>query len=236
MVNTHSDDIRLAAVLNRRTVAGRIGHGLVAMSLALALAACTTNPFTGEQKVSNTAKGAGIGAAGGALVGAIASGKRKHVLLAAGIGALAGAAAGAYMDRQEVKLRKQLSNTGVSVTRDGDNIILNMPGNITFATNSSDISADFYPVLSSVVVVVNEFDRTTIDITGHTDSRGAADYNQRLSEARALSVAGYLESQKVLPERILTRGLGEAAPVGSNATAQGRALNRRVEITLAPLT
>lgn len=236
MVNTHSDHVRLAAVPTRRTVAGRIGHALVAMSLALALAACTTNPYTGEQKVSNTAKGAGIGAAGGALVGAIASGKRKHVLLAAGIGALAGAAAGAYMDRQEAKLREQLRNTGVGVTRDGDNIILNMPGNITFATNSSDISADFYPVLSSVVVVVNEFDRTTIDITGHTDSRGAADYNQRLSEARALSVAGYLESQKVLPERVLTRGMGEVAPVAANATAQGRALNRRVEITLAPLT
>jgi outer membrane protein OmpA-like peptidoglycan-associated protein len=153
-----------------------------------------------------------------------------------GIGALAGGGVGYYMDRQEDKLRAQLQNTGVSVTRNGDNIILNMPGNVTFATDSSNISADFYPVLNSVALVINEFEKTYIDINGHTDSTGAESYNQTLSEARASSVARYLESQKVVPQRIITRGMGESQPIADNDTPEGRALNRRVEIVLTPIT
>lgn len=205
------------------------------LALCLLLSGCTTNPYTGEEEASKTAKGAGIGALGGAVVGAIAGGSRKSVLLGMGIGALAGAGVGLYMDREEDKLRAQLQGTGVSVIRDGDNIILSMPGSITFATNSSDISADFYPVLDSVALVVNEFDKTYVDITGYTDSTGPDDLNQRLSEARARSVARYLESRKVLPERIVTHGMGPQHPVASNDTPEGRALNRRVEITLTPI-
>ena len=216
--------------LNYRTVA-------LATAITLALAGCqTTDPYTGEQKTSNTAKGAGIGAVGGAIAAAIISGKRKNVLLAAGLGALAGGAVGNYMDRQEAKLRAQLQNTGVSVTRVGDTVILNMPGNVTFATNSSNISADFYAVLDSVALVINEFEKTYVDVIGHTDSTGSEDYNQQLSVARASSVARYLESQKVLPERVLTTGLGQNAPIADNDTQEGRALNRRVEIKLTPLT
>ena len=203
--------------------------------LCLMLSACTTNPYTGEEEASKTAKGAGIGAIGGAVVGAIAGGSRRSVLLGMGLGALTGAGVGLYMDREEDRLREQLRGTGVSVSRDGDNIILNMPGNITFATNSSDISADFYPVLDSVALVVNEFDKTYVDITGYTDSTGPDDLNQRLSEARARSVAQYLESRKVLPQRIVTRGMGPQNPIASNDTPEGRALNRRVEITLSPI-
>jgi outer membrane protein OmpA-like peptidoglycan-associated protein len=129
-----------------------------------------------------------------------------------------------------------LQNTGVSVTRNGDNIILNMPGNVTFATDSSNISADFYEVLNSVALVINEFEKTYVDVVGHTDSTGADDYNQQLSEARSSSVARYLESQKVLSQRIITRGMGEAQPIASNDTAEGRSLNRRVEIVLTPVT
>jgi len=199
------------------------------------LSACTTNPYTGEEEASKTAKGAGIGAIGGAVVGSIAGGSRRSVLLGMGLGALTGAGVGLYMDREEDRLREQLRGTGVSVSRDGDNIILNMPGNITFATNSSDISADFYPVLDSVALVVNEFDKTYVDITGYTDSTGPDDLNQRLSEARARSVAQYLESRKVLPQRIVTRGMGPQNPIASNDTPEGRALNRRVEITLSPI-
>lgn len=206
-------------------------------ALAVGSVGCqTTNPYTGEQQTSKATIGAGIGAVGGALAGALISGKRKNVLLGAGLGALAGGLAGNYMDQQEAKLRAQLQGTGVSVTRVGDQIILNMPGNITFATNSADISSGFYPVLDSVALVVNEFEKTYVDVVGHTDSTGSREYNQQLSVRRAQSVAGYLQSQKVLPERLLTRGMGPDSPVASNDTPEGRALNRRVEIILTPLT
>ncbi len=166
----------------------------------------------------------------------LVGGNRKALLLGAGIGALAGGGIGYYMDKQADKLRMQLQSTGVSVTRNGDNIILNMPGNVTFATNSSNISADFYRVLDSVAIVLNEFDKTYVDVVGHTDSTGALEFNQRLSEARSSSVARYLESQKVVSQRIITRGAGPSQPIASNDTTEGRALNRRVEIILTPLT
>jgi outer membrane protein OmpA-like peptidoglycan-associated protein len=214
------------------------GKSLLAIGLALALGlgACTTNPYTGEEQASKTAMGAGIGAAAGGLIGAATGGSRSAILLGLGIGALAGGGVGYYMDRQEDKLRTQLQSTGVSVTRNGDNIILNMPGNITFATNSSNVSANFYPVLDSVALVINEFEKTYIDIYGYTDSTGSEAYNQTLSEARARSVASYLESQKVIPQRIVTRGMGESHPIATNDTPEGRALNRRVEIILTPIT
>lgn len=223
---------------SNRTRIGKPGATLIAAAVAVALgvAGCTTNPYTGEQETSKAAKGAGIGAVSGAVISAITGGKRKNVLLGAGIGALAGGAVGYYMDTQETKLRQQLQNTGVSVTRSGENIILNMLGNVTFATDSSNISADFYQVLDSVALVINEYEKTYVDITGHTDSTGADAYNQQLSVARANSVARYLESRKVLPQRITTVGAGESSPIATNDTAQGRALNRRVEILLTPIT
>jgi outer membrane protein OmpA-like peptidoglycan-associated protein len=215
------------------------GKRLLAMFLVLTLAvtACTTNPYTGEKEASKTGIGAGIGAVGGALLGALAGGgSRKSVLIGAGIGALAGGGAGYYMDKQDNELRAQLQNTGVSVTRNGDSIILNMPGNITFATGSSNINADFYPVLNSVALVVNKYEKTYIDIIGYTDNVGGVEMNQRLSEARANSVARYLEAQKVLPQRIIASGRGMNNPIASNSTPQGRAQNRRVEIVLTPIT
>jgi outer membrane protein OmpA-like peptidoglycan-associated protein len=207
------------------------------LAAAMAVPACTTtNPYTGEQEVNKTSKGAGIGALAGLATAILVGGNRKTLLLGAGIGALAGGGIGLYMDKQEDKLRMQLQSTGVSVTRNGDSIILNMPGNVTFATNSSNISADFYRVLDSVALVINEFEKTYVDIVGHTDSTGALQYNQTLSEARASSVARYLESQKVISQRIITRGAGPSQPVASNDTPDGRALNRRVEIILTPIT
>ncbi len=204
---------------------------------SLIVSACATDPYTGERKASNTAVGATIGAITGAIGGAIIGGSnsRKSVLIGAGIGALAGGGVGFYMDRQEAKLREQLQNTGVQVVRDGDNIILNMPGNITFATDSSTVNSDFNEVLHSVGLVLKEYDQTYVDVLGHTDSTGAESYNQSLSERRAQSVANVLQNEGVIAERMIIRGLGEGYPIADNASENGRSLNRRVEIALSPV-
>jgi outer membrane protein OmpA-like peptidoglycan-associated protein len=110
--------------------------------------------------------------------------KRKGALIGAGVGGLTGAGVGYYRDRQEAKLREKLQGTGVSVTRQGDNLILNMPGNITFKTDSADINAGFYDVLNSVGLVLKEFDKTLIDVYGHTDSVGSDAYNQTREKGR----------------------------------------------------
>ena len=205
------------------------------------LAACSTiNPYTGEKQTSKAVIGAGAGAATGAVVGLITGDdsreRRKHALIGAGVGALAGGAVGYYMDVQEAKLRQKLEGTGVSVTRDGENIILNMPGNVTFATDSADINGDFFAVLDSVTIVVDEFDKTLIEVMGHTDSTGSNEYNQTLSEKRADSVAKYFQSREIQPLRLATYGYGEDYPVASNDDEYGRTQNRRVEIALVPLT
>jgi outer membrane protein OmpA-like peptidoglycan-associated protein len=217
--------------------------GLVVCSVvvSIGLSACMTyDPYTGEKKVSDTTKGAGIGAAVGGVVGLLTGGDaaahRKNALIGAGLGALAGGAVGNYMDRQQAKLRSQLAGTGVSVTRMGDNITLNMPGNITFASNSAEINPSFYKVLNSVNLVLKEYDKTLIEVAGHTDSTGSSEYNQQLSERRANAVAQYLESQGLRSDRVMTVGAGETHPVASNDTAEGRQANRRVELTLTPLT
>lgn len=215
--------------------------GAVLLAGTLALPACTTvNPYTREEQTSKAAMGAAIGAAAGAAVGLVSGSdsveRRQRALIGAGLGALAGGAVGYYMDVQEAKLRQQLEGTGVSVTRIGDNITLNMPGNITFATNSYDLNASFFRVLDSVVLVVQEYDQTVIEVAGHTDSRGSEAYNQTLSERRAGTVAEYMRSQGVLDLRLITLGLGESRPVADNDSAEGRQLNRRVELTLVPLT
>ncbi|HHJ39691.1 MAG: cell envelope biogenesis protein OmpA [Methylothermaceae bacteria B42] len=203
-------------------------------------AGCTTNPYTGEQQVSKTVIGTGVGAAAGAAAGAIGgaiAGKPgTGAAIGAGIGALAGMGVGAYMDRQEAILRQKLAGTGVRVVREGDNLRLIMPGNITFATDSADIAAHFFPVLNSVAIVLKQFPETLIEVTGHTDSTGSAEYNQRLSEQRAQSVAQYLMAQGVAPNRVIARGMGESMPIASNATPEGRAQNRRVEIRIHPMT
>ncbi len=162
--------------------------------------------------------------------------RRQHALIGAGVGALAGGSVGYYMDRQEAELRAELEGTGVSVTRMGDNITLNMPGNITFATNSSDLNAQFFDVLGSVTKVLKEFDQTIVEVAGHTDSTGSEQYNQGLSERRADSVSTYFESRNIMSQRLITVGMGELRPIADNGTADGRQLNRRVEITLVPVT
>lgn len=203
----------------------------------LAACATTTDPWSGDPRATRTGSGAGIGAGIGAVLGAISGGDRlKRAAIGAGVGALTGAAIGNYMDRQEAELREQLRGTGVSVTRRGDEIILNMPGNVTFDFDSSALKADFYDVLNSVVLVVEEFDQTVLVVDGHTDSVGAAGYNQRLSEQRAESVARYMTAQGINPVRVASYGYGARYPIASNESEAGRASNRRVELTLMPVT
>ena len=200
----------------------------------------TLDPYTREEKTSKATKGALIGAAAGAVVGLISGDdaveRRQRALILAGVGALAGGAIGNYQDRQEAALRAELEGTGVSVTRIGDNITLNMPGNVTFATDSSDLSPAFFDVLNSVGKVLGEFEQTVVEVAGHTDSTGSEAYNQRLSERRAQSVSSYLTAQNVIPQRLITMGMGELRPVADNTTASGRQANRRVEITMVPVT
>ena len=208
-----------------------------ALALVAFAAACTTDPYTGEKQVSRAAIGAAIGAGVGAGIGALAGRHHaRNALIGAGAGALAGGAVGGYMDYQEAKLRKQLAGTGVGVTRVGDEIVLNMPGNVTFDTNRAEIRPDFYAVLNSVVLVIKEYEKTIIEVTGHTDSTGTVEYNLELSQRRADSVGGYLKGQGVNSMRVLTQGFGKQHPIASNDTPEGRQQNRRVELRLTPLT
>lgn len=206
---------------------------------ALGLVACTTtDPYTGEQRTSRTASGAGIGAVAGAVIGAASasrSDRRRGAVTGAIAGGVIGGGVGAYMDRQERKLRDQLQGTGVQVQREGDIIYLVMPGNITFDVNSHHVRSEFFEVLNSVALVVNEFDKTVIEVSGHTDSTGTDAINNPLSERRAASVGDYLISQRVSRDRIQTVGYGSRYPIASNATAEGREANRRVELELIPV-
>ncbi len=215
---------------------------MVAVVSTFALTACQTqDAYTGQQKTNKATYGAAIGAVAGALGAGLLGGgnagdRRTRALIGAGVGGLAGGGIGYYMDSQEKELTQQLRSTGVSVTRVGNDIILNMPGNVTFATNSFNINANFYQVLNSVAIVLKKYNKTLIDVTGHTDSTGSADYNMQLSQQRANSVAQYLVSQGTDTRRFLVNGAGESQPIASNQTASGREQNRRVEIKLTPLT
>ncbi len=210
-------------------------NALLSAAVGALLAGCyTMDPYSGDKKVSDTTKGAGIGALTGAAVGALAGGG-KGALIGAGAGALVGGAVGNYMDRQEAKLRAQLQGTGVSVTRSGNNINLVMPGNITFTTGSADLNPSFFGVLDSVALVLKEYKKTMIDVSGHTDNTGSAQKNQTLSEQRASTVAQYLRTKGVADQRLAVSGYGPNRPVAKNDSPDGRQRNRRVELTLTPM-
>lgn len=203
-------------------------------AISLLACSCTTDPYTGEKKISSTAIYGGGGALAGALVGQLAGKDTKSTLIGAAVGGAAGAGLGYYFDNQETKLRNELKGTGVGVKRTGDKIKLIMPGNITFATNGSNINSSFYKVLNSVAKVFKEYKKTAILINGYSDSIGDADKNQTLSLNRAQSVADYLTSQGIEAGRFRTDGLGASNPIASNDNESGRSQNRRVEIEIAP--
>lgn len=211
---------------------------IVAGACALMIAGCTNNPYTGEEQAGKSATYGGIGALAGAAIGAATSSsddRAKGALIGAAVGGAAGGGYGYYVDKQEQRLRQELTGTGVQVIRNGDTLQLVMPGNITFASGSSDIASSFYPTLNSLVKVFKEFDQNGINIVGHTDSTGSQELNMRLSRERATSVASYLSGQGVSGARISSAGVGPSQPIASNATEAGRAQNRRVEITLRQL-
>lgn len=214
---------------------------LVAGLAALSLSACTSlNPFTGDPQLSKTSGGAIVGAGSGAVVGALAGAATGHdpriaALIGAGIGGLTGAAIGAYMDQQETELRAQLQGTGVSVTRVGNQIILNMPSNITFGIDSATVQSGFTQTLVSVGLVLKKFNKTIVDVYGHTDDTGSDQHNLDLSQRRAVAVATLLANQGIDQRRFYIEGKGETDPIASNTTETGRAQNRRVEIQISPL-
>ena len=217
---------------------GSISLSLVVMSSALILAGCqTTNPYSNESQNSKATNGALIGAISGAAIGVFSSSssdRGKGALIGAASGAAVGGGIGYYMDVQEAELRKQLQSTGVSVTRNGDNIVLNMPNEVTFGVDETNLSQAAKNVLNSVALVAQEYDETNLNILGFTDSTGSESYNLRLSQVRASEVGNYLATQTVASQRISSQGMGESRPIASNQTKSGQAQNRRVEIILSP--
>jgi outer membrane protein OmpA-like peptidoglycan-associated protein len=215
-------------------------RALLAAALAATTltSACVTDPVTGERRVSRAAIGAGAGVVGGYLLGDLVGGRndRTEKIVGAGIGGLAGAGIGAYMDRQEQELRRRTAGTDIRVIRQGDDLVLNMPSNVTFATNEASVQPQFRATLDQVADVLKQYNQTYIDVYGHTDSTGSDSYNLSLSQRRAASVADYLTSRGVQSARLGTRGFGETQPIASNDTEEGKAANRRVEIKLVPIT
>ncbi|MEM9100293.1 MAG: OmpA family protein [Pseudomonadota bacterium] len=204
----------------------------VALGCALALAGCQTAE-NNQNTIIGAVAGAAVGAAAGTLVG---GDDRRNALVGAGIGLLAGSAVGYYLDEQERQLREDLAGTGAQVERQGDSLLVNFPGNVTFATDSAAIQPQFYSTLDSVSSTLNQYPESYLDVVGHTDSTGSETYNLGLSERRAGSVANYLRSRGVLPARVATYGQGELAPIATNETPEGRQQNRRVELKITPAT
>lgn len=221
------------------TFRSKIAAGAALAALATTTAACTTDPETGQQRLSKTAIGGIGGALGGYLLGDLVGGRhdRTEKIVGAGIGGVAGAAIGAYMDKQERELRQRTAGTDVQVIRQGDDLLLNIPSGVNFAHNSAMVEPRFQQTLDKVAGVLSDpqNSRTYVDVYGHTDSTGSATYNQGLSERRAAAVALYLESRGVQAARVATRGFGMTQPIASNETEEGRAQNRRVEIKIVPI-
>jgi len=204
---------------------------------ALALSGCASTRADGAPKDrNNKAIGAGAGALAGAAIGAAVGGDKRgrNAGIGAGAGALLGLGIGAYMDAQEKKLRERLNGAGVTVLREGDEILLRVPNDLTFDVDRADLKADVRASLDEIAKTIVEYPETTVRVTGHADATGSDAYNLQLSERRADSVAQYLERQGVAGGRIRAVGRGEADPIASNAEETGRARNRRVEIRLIP--
>ncbi len=213
-------------------------RSLIALTAAgLALSGCVSQGGGGYHTVQGAGLGALGGAATGAAVGAIAGhNAATSALIGAGIGALTGGAVGAYMDSQEQALRQDLAGTDVRIQRQGDTLLLTMPANVTFDVDSARIKAEFQGPLSQVAQTLANNPQSYVEVHGHTDSTGAAEYNQALSERRARSVVDFMRSRGIIGERLYWQGHGERQPVATNDTASGRQMNRRVQMRIVPHT
>lgn len=206
---------------------------LVAAAAALGLSGCMVNPNTGERTASKTAVyGAGAAITCG-IIGAISHGSKGARNSAAACGAI-GAGVGAYMDYQESKLRESLANTGVEVQRSGNEIKLTMPESVTFPINSYELTPQAQMSLDKAAQTLTTYNETNLTIVGHADSSGNDSINVPLSHNRAQAVANYLNQRGVAAGRLSVAGRGASQPIASNATPEGRAQNRRVEILINP--
>ncbi|MFW7377532.1 MAG: OmpA family protein [Oligoflexus sp.] len=211
---------------------------MASLIIAGSLTSCATTENGEKNGSGKTAGGALAGAIAGGVLGNQVKGSkgtREGARIAgAVIGGVIGGSVGHYMDKQERELREQLKNSDIEVEREGDQIILNMPGQVTFEVGKATIQPSFYELLNKVAEVLNSYPETGIEVAGHTDSTGSAQLNQVLSEQRAQSVVSYLKRQGIQSQRLAAVGFGQSQPVASNNTADGRQENRRVEMTLIP--
>jgi outer membrane protein OmpA-like peptidoglycan-associated protein len=213
----------------------------IAMVSVLGLTACTDPSYMNNgqsQQSTKTQRGALLGGAIGGVLGAIsgddARERKTNAVKGAIIGAAGGAIIGNQLDKQEAELRQSLGNENVTIQNTGDRLIVTMPQDILFATDSSTLRPDLRSDLRVVASNLMAYPDTDVQVVGHTDNTGDAAYNQSLSERRAQSVASVLIGEGVSSARVQTIGRGESQPVSSNLTPEGRSQNRRVEIVILP--
>ncbi|GGB90326.1 membrane protein [Marivita lacus] len=201
---------------------------------AILLSACTDVNDPNRQTKSGALIGAGAGATIGALMGNDPEERRRNAVLGAAIGGGSGALIGNRLDRQEADLRAQLGNDNVTIRNTGERLIVTLPQDILFPTDSATLRPDLQRDLRSVGQNLLAYPDTTVQVIGHTDNTGDAGYNLNLSRQRAQSVANLLMSEGVSSSRLQSIGRGEDQPIASNLTPEGRAQNRRVEIVILP--
>ena len=206
----------------------------IALAAAMAAGCAQITPKDDDGSTNKTAAYGGLGALVGAVGGALINhdNRGKGALIGAVAGGAAGAGYGYYADKQEAELRRQMQGTGVQVQRQGDDLKLVMPGNITFATGSSSVSSQAEWTLGTVADSLKKYPGSNVEVSGHTDNVGSLASNNELSQARAISVAKILVGQGVEKSRIQVFGAGPTQPIASNSTEEGRQANRRVEIKL----
>ncbi|SEW31473.1 Outer membrane protein OmpA [Cognatiyoonia koreensis] len=209
----------------------KISLGLAAVAF---VAACDgTRPNNNQNAEQGALIGAGVGALAGVISGDSVDERRRNAVLGAAIGAAGGAAIGNQLDRQEEELRRSLGGN-VGIVNNGNNLVVTLPQDILFATNSTSVSGSAQADLRTLAASMNQYPNTTVNVIGHTDNVGDASFNFDLSQRRAQAVSSVLINAGVNPSRIRSVGRGEDAPVATNLTADGRQQNRRVEIVITP--
>jgi len=218
----------------------------IAITASLALTSCASSPVDPNDPNRHTKENAAIGAAVGALAGAVVGFQKDHsggalrgALMGAAAGGALGAGTGVYMDKQEAEFKRALAEeqrrSQIEIERlQNENLKITMNSEVSFAYNSAKLTPAFHNTLSKVADILTRYPRTTINITGHTDSRGSVQYNQQLSEQRAQAVKWYLMDRGMASNRIGVDGRGESQPRASNDTEAGMQLNRRVEMLIIP--